>query len=74
MVDLINKGIKVKKLLESDIFCHNFELDDWPVIHPNSISLIVPYNGSKFELKGNYKKVFAMLPFDQMGVRDDQIE
>lgn len=74
LVNLVNKGIKVKNLLESDIFCHHFELDDWPVIHYNSDSLIVPFNGSKFQLKGSYNKVFGNLPIDQMGQNIEMIE
>jgi hypothetical protein len=30
---LVNKGIKVALLFESDIFFHSFEFDDWPIIH-----------------------------------------
>ena len=31
--NLLEKGIKVFNLFESDIFCHQFEYEDWPTIH-----------------------------------------
>ena len=33
---LLEKGIRVSPLLESDIFCYTFELEDWPMIHGNN--------------------------------------
>jgi hypothetical protein len=33
LLSLIEKGIKVAPLLDSDIFCHSFEEADWPLIH-----------------------------------------
>lgn len=36
LIKLIEKGIRVAPLLESDIFCHVFEADDWPLIHQNN--------------------------------------
>lgn len=47
------------QLFESEVFCHQFELVDWPIIHHDDTSLIVPYNGSKFALSGGYSQVFA---------------
>lgn len=62
LIKLLNKGIKVTQLFESDIFCHSFEYDDWPVVHSAEDSLIVPYNNSIFSLSGSYKQVFNMIP------------
>lgn len=45
-------------LLESDIFCHNFDFDDWPLINKDNSFKCVPYNGSMFQLRGKYCKVF----------------
>lgn len=61
MISLIEKGIKVTNLFESDVFCHQFELEDWPIIHHNDSAYIVPYNGSKFDLEGKYHQVFKKL-------------
>lgn len=35
MIDLIEKGIRITKLLQSDLFEHTFEFEDWPGIHTN---------------------------------------
>jgi hypothetical protein len=59
IVQLINKGIKCYILFESEIFCHCFELEDWPVIHTDDNSSIQPYNDSKFSLEGKYNAVFG---------------
>jgi hypothetical protein len=59
MHSLLEKGIKVASLLESEVFCHHFELEDWPIIHHDDSSSIMPYNGSKFSLEGKYEKVFG---------------
>lgn len=48
LLQLLDKGIKVTSLLESNIFCYSFEIDDWPVISVDPSSIIIPYNGSKF--------------------------
>lgn len=61
LIQIIEKGIKVSSLFESNIFCYTFELEDWPQIHHNNKSVIVPYNGSKFELLGKYRTVFKQL-------------
>lgn len=52
-------GIKIHDLLESDIFCHQFEYDDWPNIHLDNNLMCMPYNDSKFALRGKYTKVFS---------------
>lgn len=30
IIELMNKGIELSPLFESDIFCHNFVSDSWP--------------------------------------------
>jgi hypothetical protein len=61
LLELINKGIRVTSLFNSSIFCHQFELEDWPAIHKNSKPFSVPYNGSMFQLQDKYKEVFGFL-------------
>lgn len=57
-LELLEKGISVNKLLESDIFCHVFEVEDYPLIDPDKTYSIKPFNGSIFQLKGTYNEVF----------------
>ena len=61
LIRLINKGILVSRLLESNIFSYTFEYESWPAIHSDNSTLMVPYNGSKFELIKKYHDVFPDL-------------
>jgi len=48
LIQLIEKGIEVADLLHSDIFCHRFEMPEWPLIHTMDTYISKPYNGSIF--------------------------
>jgi len=56
--DLIEKGISVSSLLNSNIFCFSFDFDEWPSIHFDHDKYLKPYNGSVFELRDSYHSVF----------------
>jgi hypothetical protein len=58
---LIEKGINVTSLFQSDIFCHQFDCEDWPAIHFDSGKYTVPYNSSVFDIKHKYQEVFGYL-------------
>lgn len=58
IIELMNKGIALTELFESDIFCHEFEYEKWPAIHTNNSDIIMPYNGSKFQLHDKYDESF----------------
>jgi hypothetical protein len=60
-IDLLEKGIKLTPLFESEIFNYVFEFESWPPIHEDSSDYMVPFNGSKFHLKDNYKGLFNFL-------------
>ena len=34
--EIIEKGIDIQVLLDSNVFIFNFDFDDWPTSHPNS--------------------------------------
>ena len=57
-IKLIEKGIKLSELLQSDIFCHQFDFEDWPLIHQDDSYCMAPYNDSIFQLRGKYSKTF----------------
>lgn len=61
-ISLIEKGIKVADLLQSDIFCHQFDFEDWPLIHTDDSYSMAPYNDSIFQLRGKYEKTFINFP------------
>lgn len=58
---LLKKGISVGPLLQSKIFCYQFDVEQWPVVHPSNSYQIKPYNGSIFQLKYQYKNLFPEL-------------
>ena len=58
MSQLITKGVKVAKVLNSSIFHYTFDFDEWPSTHTNDKKYIRPYNDSVFSLRKNYNKVF----------------
>jgi len=41
-------GIEVAKIFNSNIFCYDFDFEEWPSIHQNNEEMIKPYNGSIF--------------------------
>lgn len=55
---LIEKGIEVKGLFESQIFCFQFDYDEWPATHIIREEHMRPYNSSIFNLRTSYKDVF----------------
>lgn len=62
LVDLLQKGINVSGLLNSDIFFHRFDFESWPAIHHCDLSISTHYNNSIFELRHNYAEVFKDYP------------
>lgn len=47
------------ELLKSDVFNYTFDFDQWPSVNNNTDRRIVPYNGSIFKLRHNYKALFS---------------
>jgi hypothetical protein len=60
---LLDKGLFVKSLFDSNVFNYEFDLDEWPSNHNNNEDLIRPYNDNLFELRHNYKTVFPEKEF-----------
>ena len=56
---LMNKGINLSNLLASDIFCYEIKHEEWPTFHLENEDLIMPYNGSIFDIRHSYAKVFG---------------
>ena len=61
--DIITLGIEVTKLFESNVFQMEFDFDEWPSTHTNNDKYIRPYNGSIFDLRGSYDKIFLEKEF-----------
>jgi len=60
----MSKGITIAPLLASEIFCHDFDFDEWPATHTEPDSFRRPYNGSLFDLRYSYKDIFHEAKFD----------
>ena len=58
LLSLIDKGVDVASLLASDIFYQRFDFQEWPAIHTDNTTKIVPFNGSIFRLRPSYKEIF----------------
>jgi hypothetical protein len=56
--DLLVKGIHISSLLNSDIFSFYIDFDEWPSMHTDNDSYMMPYNGAIFDLRYNYRKIF----------------
>lgn len=55
---LMEKGISVVKLLNSNVFSFSFDYDEWPTNHKNDTACMRPYFNNIFELRNNYKTCF----------------
>lgn len=58
MNHFLTKGVEINRLLDSNIFCHSFDFDEWPSTHPDDSSYSKPYNSSLFELRYQYNSIF----------------
>ena len=52
-------GIEISSLLDSDIFCYRFDFVEWPTTHTNKETQIRAYNGTIFNLRTNYNRLFG---------------
>ena len=70
--NLIDKGVKMSRVLRSEIFSFHFDYDEWPSNHVDDNTYYRPYNESIFELRGMYRKVFYEEEFEDISGREVQ--
>ena len=58
MTELIDKGVTIKRILDSKIFNFQFDLDEWPSTHYNNTECFRPFNHNIFTIRNHYKTVF----------------
>lgn len=58
LVEMINKGVTMKKLLNSNIIMTRFDYDEWPSLHSDTNKVIAGYNKSVFKMRYEYSNVF----------------
>lgn len=56
---LLEKGVKVTSLLNSNVFVYEFDLDEWPSTHNCNEEHLRPYNENLFALRKHYELVFS---------------
>ena len=61
---LIEKGVLVSSLFNSEIFYYQFDYDEWPSSHTDSVEYIRPFNDSIFNLRESYNKIFHEARFN----------
>ena len=61
---LLEKGIKVKPLMDSEIFVYRFDYDEWPSTHVDDNKYSRPYNGSIFDIRECYRDIFWEQSFE----------
>ena len=54
-------GIRVTRLLESNVFIYQFDFQEWPAVHQNENCIIMPYNGTIFTLRKFYNELFGTI-------------
>lgn len=68
LVDLMEIGIEISDILDSDIFCYQFDFVEWPTTHTNCEKQIRAYNGTIFNLRTNYERLFSDIEDDKGGI------
>ena len=58
LVEMINKGVTMRKLLNSNIIMTRFDYDEWPSLHSDTNKVIAGYDKSVFKMRYEYSNVF----------------
>lgn len=61
IVDMLQKGVTMAPLMNSNICNWQFDFDEWPATHHNTSLMMRGYNDSVFELRYKYPNVFNKL-------------
>ena len=58
LIDLIEKGVNMSALFDSQIFNYQFDFDEWPTTSSNTDLIMRPYNKSMFKLRFEYSELY----------------
>jgi hypothetical protein len=61
---MVEKGILIKDLLNSNVFAFVFDFDEWPSVHTNRETYMRPYNGELFAIRKSYRMIFPEPEFE----------
>ena len=56
---ILNKGIIISNLLNSDVFKLYFKNENWPDTHHCKDTAFMPFNGQLFSLADHYEDIFT---------------
>jgi hypothetical protein len=62
--DLQERGVPLTPLFDSNLFNMTIDYDEWPSSHTNKERYLRPYNGSIFQIRHDYSKIFAGQDFE----------
>ena len=71
---LIDKGVKMARMLRSEIFSFQFDYDEWPSNHTDDKTYYRPYNDSIFDLRSKYRDVFFEDDFRDISGRETPVQ
>jgi len=54
LVELMEKGVDMTKLFNSNVCNYDFDFDEWPTTSSDTTKILAPYNGSMFKLRDKY--------------------
>lgn len=57
---ILEKGIDVSGILDSNIFTYQIDYEEWPSTHTDNSRLVEPFNDSIFNIRNQYHKIFNM--------------
>ena len=72
MSQLLSKGVKISKLLDSSLFSFAFDYDEWPSTHTDGLHYVRAFNSSIFDLRYCYRDVFPEAQFAPIDADDDE--
>jgi len=72
ITEMIERNIHISDLLNSKVFLHSFDYDEWPGTHANDEELMKPYNDSIFKLRNNYETIFEGDDFKPLEDEDEE--
>ena len=58
-LQMMEIGIEVAGLLNSNVFVYTFDYQEWASIHHNNTECIRPYNSTLFQLRYSYREIFG---------------
>ena len=64
--DLQERGVPLTPLFDSKLFNMTIDFDEWPSSHTNKERYLRPYNGSIFQIRHDYEKIFQGEEFKKM--------